>query len=683
MKAKTILCCLLVSALMTGTAAMSVHALPSADNSEISISDDSETPKNEFHFEWDRSDDGGITLKMETSFEEAVIIRNNRLLASTIITPDFTAKDGQITIGASVMSNLDNGENTLYLITNDKKYTLHINVTDMFHDNTSDVSDAAKKSVDETFVLWADNTVFEWDRADDSDIVITTNSFSDDVTVRSRLKLDSSFINDTVTIHDGQIIIGADFLKRLDDGENDLELYLKEGKLNINVTVIDSRPQEPSEEKELSAEQTAFTWDRSDLIGIAVKTNSSSHSVRITKDDEDLASDDDADVYIASGRVVITSHILKKLDNGSNILLLCFDDGVLPIEIYVTDTKHQETTALTADQTDFEWQRSDPDGITIQTNSASESFNVKKNGRLFASSLISKNLSIEEGQIYLSADFLKKLDSGETQLTLMLNEGNIDINITVIDDTPSSDVITADETYFTWDRSDLLGIAVKTNSDSKNVVITKDGEEIFSNNNTGVYLVWGRVGITAPFLKKLDNGENLLDLEFDDGTISITVNVTDRKNKLGNKDDLTADRTLFTWKRGSKKGISVKTNSASDTASVRKSGMLSLVSSPESISIENGTVALTPEYLNTLSDGKSELTLVMKDGSVDVTVNVLGNVIDQNETTQTSSSVTSFPGVSSDSPHTGSEATAASAAMLVAAAGSIAIAAWKKKKKEN
>ena len=253
----------------------------------------------------------------------------------------------------------------------------------------------------------------------------------------------------------------------------------------------------------------------------------------------------------------------------------------------------------------------------------------------------------------------------------------------MIDDNASSGGITADENYYTWDRSNLIGISIKTNSESKNVVITKDGEELFSNKDAGVYLVLGRVGITAPFLNQLDNGENHLVFEFDDGTLPITINVTDRKNKAEIENNLTADRTVFTWKRGSDKGISVNTNSTSETASVRKKGMLSLVSSPESISIENGTVTLTPAYLNTLSDGKSELTLVMEDGSIDITVNVMAKVTDQSDVPQASISATSSSGYSYDFPNTGTEATIAGVAMLASAAIIIGTATWKKKKKKD
>ena len=265
-----------------------------------------------------------------------------------------------------------------------------------------------------------------------------------------------------------------------------------------------------------------------------------------------------------------------------------FDDGTITVNIYVTNKKHSEDTELSVGETEFEWSRNSEDGIVIQTNSGSESFTVKKDNRLFASSLLSKDLSIEEGQIYLDAGFLKKLDNGENHLTLMLKEGCVDVTVTVIDDGQEStgDVkeITADETYFTWDRSNLIGIAVKTNSSAGNVVVTKDGQPVFSNKDKGVYITLGRVGITANYLQKLDNGENKLVFEFDDGNLSVTINVTDRKNKSGSSSGLTAERSVFTWRRNSSEGISIKTNSVSSTASVRKSGMLSLISKSSIVS---------------------------------------------------------------------------------------------------
>ena len=87
---------------------------------------------------------------------------------------------------------------------------------------------------------------------------------------------------------------------------------------------------------------------------------------------------------------------------------------------------------------------------------------------------------IDYGTIYLSRDFLEELDNGENALVFMLKEGNLDITVNVTDSQTEMPVeenqITAKETVFEWDKSDLIGIAGNTNSGSKNVTIIKDGD---------------------------------------------------------------------------------------------------------------------------------------------------------------------------------------------------------------
>lgn len=687
MRSKTIMCCLLATVLMAGTAASGACAFAANAESNTVFSDNAEVSQ-KFSFKWDRSDNNGITLKLGTSFDEAVLIRNNRLFASTL-NSDITIKKGEITIGVSLLAKLDDGENTIDLITIDKKYSISVNVTNNHPEEVSqEISEVSEEVSDEEFVLSADNTVFEWDRNSGSDIVIMTNSSSKQFTLKNKLLLVSSLVTRQLSIEDGKITIGSELLKKLAVGENNIELILKEGKIDIKIIVTDSKEQEPSEEKIITAEETELTWDRSDLIGIALHTNSSSHNVTITKNGEPFASNKDIGVYIIKGRVGMTASILKALDDGENSLVFEFDDGKLPVNIFVTDKMHEDSAELTADETNFVWSRSSDSGIVIQTNSKSKSFAVKKDNILLASSLLSKNLSIEDGMITLDADFLKKLGTGDNSITLMLKEGCIDINIKIVDDggeTPeNTGNITADETYFNWDRSDLIGIAVKTNSRSRNLAVMKDGQELFSTKDKGVYVIFGRAGIIAPILRKLENGENHLIFRFDDGDLPVTINVTDRRNKSGASTGLTADRSVFTWKRNSTEGITIKTNSVSGTASVRRSGMLSLISKPDSISINNGEVTLTPDYLNTLKDGKNNLTLVMEDGNIDIIVNVVGNVIEQSYSLPSSSSYSPLnPGVFGNYPKTGGTALALGAAITAVSSGIVGIIASKKRKNKK
>ena len=299
------------------------------------------------------------------------------------------------------------------------------------------------------------------------------------------------------------------------------------------------------------------------------------------------------------------------------------------IEESLPQENSEEEFVLQADSTEFTWDRSSDIGITIQTNSNSKEFTVKKNGILYSSSLISSNLLIDYGTIYLSSDFLKKLDDGENDLVLILKEGNLDITVNVTDNQTEIPVednkITAKETFFEWDKSDFIGIAVNTNSKSKNVAIAKDGEFFASDDDRGVYITFGRVGITAKILKKLDVGENTLTLTFDDGTLDITVNVTD-KQQSSDTAEITADKTEFTWDRNSSDSIVINTNSKSESISVRQSGKIFSTSDKENISISDGVVTIKPEFLGKLNDGENELKLIFDDGSITVKINVTGSV---------------------------------------------------------
>ena len=65
------------------------------------------------------------------------------------------------------------------------------------------------------------------------------------------------------------------------------------------------------------------------------------------------------------------------------------------IEESILEESSEEEFVLQADSTEFTWDRNSDTGITIQTNSDSKSFTVKKNGILYSSSLISNQLLID------------------------------------------------------------------------------------------------------------------------------------------------------------------------------------------------------------------------------------------------------------------------------------------------
>ena len=360
-------------------------------------------------------------------------------------------------------------------------------------------------------------------------------------------------------------------------------------------------------------------------------------------------------------------------------------DTTEQIEESLPQENSEEEFVLQADSTEFTWDRSSDIGITIQTNSNSKEFTVKKNGILYSSSLISSNLLIDYGTIYLSNDFLKKLDDGENDLVLILKEGNLNITVNVTDNQTEIPVednkITAKETFFEWDKSDFIGIAVNTNSKSKNVSITKNGEFVASDDDRGVYITFGRVGITAKILKTLDVGENTLTLTFDDGTLDININVTDKKHSSDTA-EITADKTEFTWNRNSSENISIKTNSKSESISVRQSGKIFSTSDKENISISDGVVTIKPEFLSKLNDGENELKLIFDDGSITVKINVTGSVENSKNPSVSSrnSDNSSNIGVL---PATGNEGLTVGAVIALLSAGLSGILLSTKRKREK
>ena len=676
MRKKHIISCILISVLALGIAASNTAVYAVTEENDLSVKQNKNI---DFSYSWDRSSDEGIAVASATSSREVVLLNNNRLFAASLFDPDLSVDNGQITIGPSILKKLSNGDNILELVSVNGTVTISVTVTG-----------EETPEPDDEFSLYADKTEFDWDRSSGKDIIINTNSSSKEFSVKSGLVLGTSITNRSLSIDNGIITLGSGFLDRLKDGKNDLEILLKEGKLNISVNVTDS---EAENEKIIKTDKTDYVWDRSEILGIAVKTNSDSRKVTVIKDGEIIASDEDNDAYIFAGIVYLTSDLLERLDDGENRLGLVFDDGTVEISVTVTDKRaSSDDNALTADETVFSWERGSSNSIIIQTNSESKHFTVNKNALIIGTSLTNGALSIENGQIVMGPDFLEGLKDGENKLKLVLREGILDISITVINnssgDSDGKNEITADETYFIWDRSEFKGITIKTNSKSMSVDVKKDGKVIFSNDDIGVFLVLGRVGITAKSLRKLDDGENKLVLEFSDGSLPVTIDVTDKKNVSKPEKKLIADKTSFTWKRGSSEGIDIKTNSRSKNASVRRNGRLSVISDKNSITIENGKVTLTPEYIEKLPDGQNELTLIFDDGEVDITVEVIGEEstgssfggLDNSSTTGSNTNT----GLSGFVPETGNAAMAAGILLTAVSAGTVfTLAAMKRKNKKN
>lgn len=184
--------------------------------------------------------------------------------------------------------------------------------------------------------------------------------------------------------------------------------------------------------------------------------------------------------------------------------------------------------------------------------------------------------------------------------------------------TPAEKEITAEETSFTWTRGSEEGIVVKTDSESKQVLLTADSGFFDSNQTWSSQLIlrYGDVIIGAPLLDYLPDGENIITLEFDDGTLEIHITITSPL--------IEAENTTFAWKRDSEEGITVNTNSTSSSVTIYGEGITAKSKTGE-VSVKEGAVTLSPRLLNRLKNGENALSLVLEDGGVILRITVYVN----------------------------------------------------------
>ena len=254
----------------------------------------------------------------------------------------------------------------------------------------------------------------------------------------------------------------------------------------------------------------------------------------------------------------------------------------------------------------FDWDKSSDEGISFDTGSLSKNVVLKRNGIIVASSLLSRNLSINDGQVSIGAGILGKFSEGEHTFSVILSDGIFDLTVNITDNERE---ITAEKTDFEWDRSSLLGITVNTDSKSKKVVVLKD-DMIISEGLLDAGIILGKVTISKNVLGKLDDGENKLQLVLDDGLIDVNVNVTNENAEKY----VTAKTDYFEWDKSNILGISVDTNSRSKNVSLYKAD-------PEVA----GKLKVNGKYLICgEGESKSALTKLIIDSGLQDCVRLLG-----------------------------------------------------------
>ena len=125
---------------------------------------------------------------------------------------------------------------------------------------------------------------------------------------------------------------------------------------------------ETEEPKEITAEQTSFTWDRSG-DDIVIRTDSVSETVGVRIGGGTAATENTEGVTLENGAVIISGELANSiLSDGENALTLVFSDGEIEISVFVTNE---------SSQTDDPSEQSDPPTDTGNTSIAPGSDTVK------------------------------------------------------------------------------------------------------------------------------------------------------------------------------------------------------------------------------------------------------------------------------------------------------------------
>ncbi len=179
-----------------------------------------------------------------------------------------------------------------------------------------------------------------------------------------------------------------------------------------------------------------------------------------------------------------------------------------------------EKKTITADQTDFSWERGSKTDLTLKTDSASKTVLLTADCGFFDSNQTwPAQLILRYGEVTIGADLLDYLPDGENQVTLDFADGTLSIRITI--HTPQ---IEAKEYSYVWNRNSKSGLTVETNSSSTSVTIYGDGF-IGRSKTSDATIEDGIITLSPRLLNNMKDGEGRLTLVFGDGSLSLHITV--------------------------------------------------------------------------------------------------------------------------------------------------------------
>ncbi len=277
-------------------------------------------------------------------------------------------------------------------------------------------------------IITADQTDYAWDLNSEKGITINTNSDSKICSVSKDGSSLGSNIESNMVLLYGNLSIGKSELVKLGTGTHHLLLTFDDGTLEIRLIIYDS-------ETELTVETTEFTWDRNSDDGISVKTNSVADNLKISIGDEIIGTEETEGVELSDGVLTLGKEYLDSvLSDGENNVKLVFPEGEIEIKVNVINTKE-----LTAEPTEFTWNRNSDDEITVKTNSDSETVALRMGGATIGTEN-TEGIELSDGVLTLSKEYLDSvLSDGENTVKLVFSDGEVWITIDAVNNTETYD----------------------------------------------------------------------------------------------------------------------------------------------------------------------------------------------------------------------------------------------------
>ena len=106
----------------------------------------------------------------------------------------------------------------------------------------------------------------------------------------------------------------------------------------------------PPEPKDITTDTPVVTWDKSAEKGFVVKTNSESIIASVNMDNNYFGSIIESNMVFHEGALTIGKSELVKLPIGQHKMRLVFDDGVLNVDLRITDVNNPQTGDVNRDE---------------------------------------------------------------------------------------------------------------------------------------------------------------------------------------------------------------------------------------------------------------------------------------------------------------------------------------------